>query len=200
MKNHATNPVGYSARTARARTAVHRFALPGMGFGPAHGQLGIFRKSYKNSQGVKSLERFSPAQKTRNFFENVRARRAPPEFHTGQGFPAHGSANGRRGSVRGQLLHGTPTPGYLLPSLAVAGSRRHSPIATIPVASPAAKLRVSRPSWRPRFRQTVARHLVETTHSANWKNSDQRTGSSRDHLSGPPARKAATHSTAQFWR
>jgi hypothetical protein len=68
-----SDPAGCTARTARARTAVHRLPLPGMGFRAVHGLLGIFRKSYKKGTRriqVTPLARFTPHAK---LFENVRA-------------------------------------------------------------------------------------------------------------------------------
>lgn len=61
MTNPATDFVASSAcpaYSARARDAVHRFALPGMGFRSVHGLLGIFIKNYEEVPWGDSLERF----------------------------------------------------------------------------------------------------------------------------------------------
>ncbi len=80
MTNPATNPAWCTARTARARTAVHRFALPGMGFRAVHGLLGIFIKSYESGQQLGALERFTPAPPRETFRKRpcVRAPRKDP--------------------------------------------------------------------------------------------------------------------------
>ena len=45
MTNPATDFVASSAYSTCARDAVHRFAMPGLGFRSVHGLLGIFRKN-----------------------------------------------------------------------------------------------------------------------------------------------------------
>ncbi len=86
-----------SAFSPCARDAVHRFAMPGLGFRAAHGLLGIFIKNYENVPWV-PLETLFP--RSRNFFENVRASVQFAKTHAPQGTTANGQGLGTRGALR----------------------------------------------------------------------------------------------------
>lgn len=137
----APAPAWCTARTVRARTAVHRCAMPGLGFRPVHGLLGIFRKSYKSSQEVEHLASSTPAEKTRNFLQNVRASVHFAETQTGQGIPVNGSANSTRGSVRGHASNGCLQRGQPVGPLAGAEMALASGKAGTPNVAPGASLR-----------------------------------------------------------
>lgn len=98
MTNPTTDYMSRSACSTCARDAVHRFSMPGLGFGSVHGLLGIFRKNNEEVPRGNSLERFCLALAT--FFENVRASVQFAETHARQGTPANGQVLGTRGSVQ----------------------------------------------------------------------------------------------------
>ena len=58
MTNPTTDYLASSACSPRARDAVHRFPMPGLGGRSVHGLLGIFIKSYEEVPRGNSLERF----------------------------------------------------------------------------------------------------------------------------------------------
>lgn len=64
MTNPATDFVASSAYSTCARDAVHRFAMPGLGFRSVHGLLGIFIKNYEEVPRGQALERFCLALAT----------------------------------------------------------------------------------------------------------------------------------------
>jgi hypothetical protein len=146
-----------TARTARARTAVHRFAMPGMGFRPVHGLLGIFEINYKNSQQVAPWSDLLPAKNRETFLKkSVRAVHRP-EIHAGQGFPANGRVNGGSGvwPRTDQIWHFSAWV-----SAGLAGSPGVSPsrhYCRHPVAPPRVNLRPPAPSICPKSRQCPAR-------------------------------------------
>ena len=103
MTNPATDFVAssvcpaYSARSPCARDAVHRFALPGMGFRAVHGLLGIF---LKKGEEVTRGHPGTLFPRARNFSKNGRASVRFAKTYAPQGTTANGQGLGARGSVR----------------------------------------------------------------------------------------------------